>query len=158
MPRPDDLARGGGGRRCLAAARRKPYDLARLITESGLEPIISADLRLIAKAAIVANLESGAESKAVTGAEPDADAASLRHPVRIANAVSREHLCAWRRDRHLFGNQLVSERGLHAESAGDIPLLRGQFLDALADMDGHGPVQRDCVDQREDGRVAPIPD
>ena len=161
MPRPDDAASGGRGRRSVTAARRKPNVFAQLVTwrvaEPWLDPNIPAKLRLIAPAAADGDVEARAQSKALP-AEPDAysAAATLPGAIRFADAIARKHLSAGRLDSQLFGNQLVPERGLHAESAGDIPLLRRHFIDARADVDGHGPVQRNCVDQRENHRIGVI--
>jgi len=162
VPRADDAACGGRGRRSVTAARRKPNVFAQLVTwrvaEPGLEPNIPAKLRLIAPAAANGDLEARAQSKALPRAEPDAyaTAATLPGSVRFADAIARKHLSAGRLDRQLFGNQLVPERGLHAESAGDVPLLRRHFIDARADLDGHGPVQRNCVDRRENRDIGVI--
>jgi len=93
VPRPDDPARGGRRRRSVTAGRWKPNVLAQfvayLVTKSRLEPDFSTDLRLIAEAVFVANPH--AKSKAIPCAEPDADtaAASLPHPVRIADPIAR---------------------------------------------------------------------
>jgi hypothetical protein len=76
VPRPDNPASGGRRRCCVAAARHKPDLVAQLVSESRLEPNIPTELGLIAQADLVANRESGAQSKAIPGAEPDTPAES----------------------------------------------------------------------------------
>src|SRR5439155_8187291 len=153
VPRRDDLASSCRRRVCVAAARRKPnvipQFLAQPLTRYELEPIISAELRLIAQTVGVANLKSHAYPEAVPITQPGAESisdATLPRPDRIAQPDAGDHLRGGRPDRPLYGSQVVPERGLHAESAGDVPLLRGQFVDTRANMDGHSAVQRICID------------